>query len=235
MFKLYHIDPDKDWIGGAREAAKVAIAIRELTDDFEIIYVDRKQDLRNPDSEFRKKLNPDGEVPVLDHDGFILAQSVAILNYLTSVHPGNPLRPEDPKKRAIVDQWVMWEATALMPALVKMYFTAMDKNEGIDHCQSCWDQLLRVPGMESAVADYNKKLGRLERQLEGKKFVVGEYTMADIPIGCCVGVGLVIGAGLNSYPNISNWIKRLEDKASWQAERTFVRDVASGRNAGLVK
>ncbi len=51
-------------------------------------------------SEF-KELNPAGEVPVLVHDGFILSQSMAILQYLDAVFPSPRLFPESPKQQAI--------------------------------------------------------------------------------------------------------------------------------------
>src|SRR3954468_11827290 len=46
------------------------------------------------------KLNPNGVVPTLDHDGAILTDSTVITEYLEEVEPGVSFTPEDPVKRA---------------------------------------------------------------------------------------------------------------------------------------
>jgi maleylacetoacetate isomerase len=46
--------------------------------------------------------NPLGLIPALDDDGFVLGQSLAILEYLEDRHPEPPLLPQDPRDRAVV-------------------------------------------------------------------------------------------------------------------------------------
>ena len=46
--------------------------------------------------------NPQGLVPALDEDGFVLGQSLAIIEYLDETHPVPPLLPADARGRAIV-------------------------------------------------------------------------------------------------------------------------------------
>jgi glutathione S-transferase len=48
--------------------------------------------------------HPFGRVPVLDHDGFLLYETQAILRYLDRVLPASPLTPTDPKAAARMDQ-----------------------------------------------------------------------------------------------------------------------------------
>lgn len=49
---------------------------------------------------FELQMNPQKEIPVLDDDGFILGESVAILQYICDKYrPGTSLYPQDPKLR----------------------------------------------------------------------------------------------------------------------------------------
>jgi maleylacetoacetate isomerase len=46
------------------------------------------------------QVNPMGHVPALDHDGFLVAESVAIIQYLDAISPERPLFPKDPRQLA---------------------------------------------------------------------------------------------------------------------------------------
>jgi maleylacetoacetate isomerase/maleylpyruvate isomerase len=52
-----------------------------------------------------RKLNPQGEVPTLIHNGKAISQSMAIVEYLEDIHPANPLFPKDPYMKAKVRQF----------------------------------------------------------------------------------------------------------------------------------
>lgn len=69
-------------------------------------------------SEEFKKLNPLKNVPVLIDGDFVLAESRAILAYLVNLRqPGNDLYPTDPKKRAVIDQRLYYDATLVFAKL----------------------------------------------------------------------------------------------------------------------
>ena len=53
--------------------------------------------------DFREK-NPNGMIPVIDDDGFILWESNAIMRYLCNKHPKAPFWPENPQTRASTDR-----------------------------------------------------------------------------------------------------------------------------------
>lgn len=52
------------------------------------------------------KLNPNGVVPTLVHDGQVVVESSVIMEYLDDAFPQVPLRPKDPLGRAAVRQWL---------------------------------------------------------------------------------------------------------------------------------
>ena len=74
-------------------------------------YLPRAPETRTP--EFRA-LNPNGRVPVIDDDGFVLSESMAINFYLAKKHE-SPLYPSDPKNEALALQWSLWETRPARP------------------------------------------------------------------------------------------------------------------------
>jgi glutathione S-transferase len=85
--KYYHAEP-------AANSLKTMIALKEKQIAFESIYVDLHKFEQH--SDWFVKLNPEGQVPVLDHDGALITQTTVINEYLDDVFPEIPLRPADP-------------------------------------------------------------------------------------------------------------------------------------------
>ena len=62
-----------------------------------------------------RTLNPDALIPVLDDDGTIVTQSLAILEYLEETHPEPPLLPRDAVERAYVRSFGLTIACEIHP------------------------------------------------------------------------------------------------------------------------
>ncbi len=60
-------------------------------------------------------LNPQGLVPALEHEGRVIGQSLAIIEYLDEIHPEPPLLPQDPGERAVVRSMAMAIACDIHP------------------------------------------------------------------------------------------------------------------------
>jgi glutathione S-transferase len=63
------------------------------------------------------RINPNGKVPVLDHGGFHLWESHAIMQYLAELSVGQSLYPKDAQPRADVNRWLFWCAYHFTPAV----------------------------------------------------------------------------------------------------------------------
>ena len=61
-------------------------------------------------------LNPNGKVPVLNDDGFVLWESHAIMQYLADKTPGQTVYPQEARARADVNRWLFWSAHHFQPA-----------------------------------------------------------------------------------------------------------------------
>ena len=80
-----------------------------------------------------RSLNPNGLVPTIDDEGFILWESNAIVRYLAAKHAAGTLWPADLKIRAEADRWMDWNNTTFWPAIRPLFHglvrTAPDKRD----------------------------------------------------------------------------------------------------------
>ncbi len=95
--KLYHW-----WSSTCSRRVRIGLAAKEL--EWESVYVNLRT-FENLEPWY-VKLNPNGVVPTLDHDGSIVTESNFILEYLDDVWPDVPLRPDDPYERARMRIWM---------------------------------------------------------------------------------------------------------------------------------
>ena len=82
---------------------------------------------RHTDAPFFRALNPNGLVPVLVDDDFVLWESNAIMTYLATTHPTPSLLSTDARERADVDRWLYWQSAHLGPALSRIAFESFVK------------------------------------------------------------------------------------------------------------
>ena len=101
---------------------KVRLLLAHLGVPCEIVEVDiLKGASRTPDF---LKINPNGRTPVLDDDGFILAESNAILAYLAR---GTKYLPDERKAFALVFQWLFFEQYSHEPFIATSRFWLQHK------------------------------------------------------------------------------------------------------------
>jgi glutathione S-transferase len=95
--KYYHAEP-------LANSLKSMVPLFEKGLPFESIYVDlHKFDQHEP---WFVAINPEGQVPVLDHDGVIITHTTVINEYLEDAFPdAPPLRPADPEGKARMRYW----------------------------------------------------------------------------------------------------------------------------------
>lgn len=85
--------------------------------------------------EFRR-LNPQGLVPVLDDDGHLITQSLAIVEYLDETHPAPPLLPADALGRARVRSLALHIACEIHPLNNLRVIQALKRDFGLDEAAS---------------------------------------------------------------------------------------------------
>ena len=189
-------------------ALRVRAVAHELGIALEIVDVDlRKGENR---SETFLALNPNAKVPVLVDDDFVLWESRAINAYLASLRSEQGLYPEDPRKRAIVDQWSYWQAIHLGPAMQRVVFERLLKSKfGMGEPDE--------KALEGSLKDIAQFLAVLDANLSDKDWVAGELSIADFAVASTFVYRKGSNISLESAPHVSSWIDRLEARPSWQA------------------
>ena len=74
----------------------------------------------NDTPDYRAK-NPNGLVPTIVDDGFVLWESNAITRYLCAKHSLGNLCPSDPQLRATAEQWMDWKLSVLIPNMTPIF------------------------------------------------------------------------------------------------------------------
>src|SRR3989454_7315331 len=69
-----------------------------------------------------RSLNPNGLVPTIDDDGFVLWESNAIIRYLAAKHGAGTLWPDDLRQRADADRWMDWATSTVAPAITPVFW-----------------------------------------------------------------------------------------------------------------
>jgi len=170
--------------------------LEELGADYEMdIYIRNKMNRAPPEL---KNAHPLGKSPVIDDDGFVLAESGAISLYLLSkFDPDNKFGPptDDAKAHAEWMQWLMYsEASAFAPLLMKLLLTRVDPKPQVFDMFSSGEVALQM--------------GYLEDRLTDREFIVGDhFTAADIGTTYIAQMAERLGE-LGPYPNVSAYLKR---------------------------
>lgn len=156
-------------------------------------------------------LNPNGLVPTLIHDDFVLWESHAIVRYLASAFGMGSLCPSDPKARASAERWMDWSQSTLDAVTFPPFYELIRKSAA-DRDQKVIDQ---------AVRDAAPKLAILDDVLAKTPFVGGEQlTFADIPFGPALHRWMNLPIERSATPNIDAWYQRMRERpayAKWVA------------------
>src|SRR5215216_5145947 len=140
---------------------RTRMVLHEKQIDFDVYEVD----LSNKSEEFLS-VSPYGKVPVLAVNGISLYESNVVNEYLDEVHETPRLLPENPEQRALARSWMAFADDYFFPSIFRV---RMGSQRGFSEEQ-----------VQEAREKLQVALSRLERQLEGKEYLMGMYTLADI-------------------------------------------------------
>jgi glutathione S-transferase len=174
---------------------KVRLLLAHLGIPCEIVEVDiLKGESRT--AEFLK-INPNGRTPVLDDDGFVLAESNAILAYLAR---GTKYLPEESKAFGLIFQWLFFEQYSHEPYIATSRFWLQHQPDSPE----------RTALLASKRDGGWAALRIMEHHLTKHDFFVGSYSIADIALFAYTHVSPEGGFPLDDFPKARAWIERVK-------------------------
>lgn len=155
------------------------------------------------DQPWYRAMNPNGVVPTIDDDGYVLWESNSIVRYLTAKHAAGSLWPTDPASRGEAERWMDWQLSTIQGGMTTLFWglirTPPEKrdNAAIDAARPATAALWQ----------------RLDAHLANRAFVAGDaFTMGDIPVGCMAFRWMELPFkrdDLPAMPHLRAWYERL--------------------------
>ena len=153
------------------------------------------------------KINPNGQIPTIDDDGFILWESNSIVRYIAERYGDGRLIPSDAKKRAIANKWMDWQLAALgrpSSALINAVFRKTGPERKPDE-------------VAAAIEGLATMWKRFESDFGAGPFLAGEFSIGDISLGIYAHRWLAADVDDKpEFPILEAWHKRLAERPAFQ-------------------
>ena len=148
-------------------------------------------------------MNPNGRVPTISDDGFILWESHAIVRYLSHRHGKGTLWPADEKACADADRWMEWYSTTLWPPLQPVFWNLV-------RVEPAKRDVKLVEESRNKVAGFLKMV---EANLASRQYMAGgAFTMGDIPMGVALHRWFLLPIERPDYPRLAAYYERLKQR-----------------------
>jgi glutathione S-transferase len=186
---------------------------KELGLDYEHVKVDfAAGETRTP---AHLALNPNGHIPVIEDDRFLLWESMAINLYLAKKYGAGTLYPTGLEDEARAWQWSFWGMTEIeRPVLTALFNRA----------------ILPEDQRDAAAADAAEKaLGQPLRVLEGAlggstNLLGNNFTVADLNVASVLAWARPAQIDLSAFPKAAEWLKNCAERPAARSARQLQRE-----------
>jgi GST-like protein len=150
------------------------------------------------------EIAPNNRMPaIVDHDGpggkpISVFESGAILMYLG--RKTGKFYPTDERKRVAVDEWVFWQMAGLGPMGGQAHHFRNYAPEKIPY------------GIDRYTNEVNRLYGVLDKQLKGRDFICGDYSIADMMSFPWVRPYKNQGQDIAEFKHLEAWFKRMQER-----------------------
>jgi glutathione S-transferase len=188
-------------------AGRVLWAAEEVGVKYEHVPISFQGDTHKPEY---LKINPNGHIPAIDDNGFIVWESMAINLYLAEKYGKAPLWPSTIEGRAGAYQWSFWGMTEVEPHLLvilmnRAMLPAEQRNEN---------------AAKQAVEALNKPMKVLDDHLKSREYILGkDFTIADLNVASVASLSKFIGLNFPSAPTAQKWLDKCLSREANQKTR----------------
>lgn len=190
--------------------------LEEIGQPYELDPVDpRSGRTRSPEM---LKLNPNGHVPVLEDDGYVIWESLAINQYLAE--KTGTLWPAGAQAHGQVAQWSLWSMTEVEPHLVTMLMHMMFLPEA-----------QRSPAaIDEAKAALGKPMQVLNDHLAARAYLLGDaFTVADLNVCSVLGLAALLQYDFSPFAHVGAWIGRCMSRPAAQRYQQKAQEAMAQR------
>jgi glutathione S-transferase len=158
------------------------------------------------DAEFRKA-SPQGKVPAIIDGTTYLSEAYAINEYLERIYPQYPLLPPDDVTRLKIREWVALYDKKLVLKIGLLVIECLLKAK---------DQQ-KEETKEKFRGEIRETLKDLDVMLEGKEYLFGAYSLADISVTPHLAALPILGTAIpTDTKNVQAWFKRIQERPSFK-------------------
>jgi glutathione S-transferase len=186
---------------------------KELGIDYEHVKVDfATGETRTP---AHLALNPNGHVPVIDDDGFILWESMAINLYLAKKYGAGRLYPTRLEDEARAWQWSFWGMTEIeRPVLTALFNRAILPEDKRDPAAA-----------DAAEKSLAAPLKVLDGGLGPNLYLIGDhFTVADLNVASILAWARPAHIDMSPFPKVAEWLKTCAERPAARAARQMQRE-----------
>jgi glutathione S-transferase len=187
-------------------AAITELVLAELDVPHEKVIVDlKKGETRKP--EFLR-LNPNGKVPLVVHDGVPIWESAAITMYLGEAFGvDRGLYPGPGTKRGEAMKWIAWTDVTFREAVTRWLRNVTEWTPDEQH---------NAKAAEVSQSDIHNCLRILNEALADKSFLLGGYTLADTHLNSVTDWLRFMKTDLSAYANLNAWSERCAARPAYR-------------------
>lgn len=154
-------------------------------------------------------VNPSGQIPAIDDDGFVLTESLAINHYLAKKH-GGPLAPADVREDGDMLRWTLWTATELEPHTISVLYNRVGGRPGAARDETA--AMAAIAALKPKFAVLDQRLAAGGGHIVGRRFTVADINMAEVVRYAQAAPDLFDGA-----PRVKAWLAACHARPAFKA------------------
>jgi GSH-dependent disulfide-bond oxidoreductase len=243
MLEVYTWEPNAN-------SGKPLLCLKEKRVEFTYHYIDLGK--RQQHSPQYLRINPDGTVPTIIHDGVVLTESSPALEYIDEVFAGPPLRPRDPYALWLMRRWCRYMDLYLCPALAmigsqRAVATFKDQDPvqleqalaaiPLPERRRSWSQLMFDRTSPQELAESNRRvlagIDLYETALRSAPYLAGpEFSLADInAMATLYALPIMRPEQVNfaCTPHLMDWFRRCHARPGIHAAFALGHEWIAGR------